>query len=538
MKKTYSVLLFVLILVFLVCMTSVFVACNKKDTDSASTHLHKYNTEEIVQNPTCTENGIKKYYCDSCDSELIEVIPALGHDLDNNNTCRRCGATDATQGFELELLDNGTYTIKAYSGTKTNLAVPSVYNGAAITRIESQAFLGCSGLSSLVVPNSIVTIDKGAFNGCGGLRSIVLPFVGGGDPTGSSGTFSSRTFNYRTFGFIFGSDTYEGSTNVEQSYGGYSFGWKIPSNLTSVSITGGELFDCSFIGCSMLTNVNLPNNITSIPQHCFDCCTSLETIILPKTVESIGDYAFLRCEKLESIYIGPKVEHIGNQVLAITNSLKEIVVDGDNAVYNSRGNCLIETASKTIIKGCNNSVVLADDDILVIADDAFSACTFTGTVVIPNSVIQIGRNAFNGCNLTTVTILRGIQRLEDGIFEGCSNLTTVLLSDGLKVIGNRAFQSSAIESIVIPDGVESIYHQVFCDCQNLTTVTIPASVIYLEMDVFLASPNLRDIYFGGTKEQWMSYCNGVEAFGPMKTFENWKSYPDTCIVHCLDGDIK
>ena len=111
------------------------------------------------------------------------------------------------------------------------------------TIIESDAFLGCSGLTSVTIPNSVTSIGDMAFSECTGLTSVTIP-------------------------------------NSVTSIGSYAFYY-----------------------CSGLTSVNIPNSVTTIGNGAFYNCTGLTSVTIPNSVTSIGEYAFGGCEGLPSVKI-------------------------------------------------------------------------------------------------------------------------------------------------------------------------------------------------------------------------------------------
>ena len=138
--------------------------------------------------------------------------------------------------------------------------------------------------------------------------------------------------------------------------------------------------DGAFSGCSGLTELTLPNSVTSIGDCAFYGCTGLTELILPNSVRSIGDIAFTYCSGLE-----------------------KITVESGNSCYDSRDNCnsIIDTEFNTLIVGCKNSV-------------------------IPNSVTSIGYYAFYGCSgLTELTLPDSVASIGDGAFICCSDLSKI-----------------------------------------------------------------------------------------------------------------
>ena len=122
------------------------------------------------------------------------------------------------------------------------------------------------------------------------------------------------------------------------------------------------------------TKVIIPETVESIGECAFKYCTSVESVVIPEGVKSIGRKAFEYCLNLKEIVISYTVEYIGSD--AFSNCLKRecICVEKGNAVYHSRGNCLIETARKFLVLGCNNSVIPDDGSVVTIGPYAFDGC--------------------------------------------------------------------------------------------------------------------------------------------------------------------
>ena len=160
--------------------------------------------------------------------------------------------------------------------------------------------------------------------------------------------------------------------------------------------------------------------------------------------------------------------------------LLSITVSEGNTVYHSVDNCIIETASKTLILGCEKSVIPTDGSVTSIGDNAFGGSNFT-SIEIPDSVTSIGNEAFQQCHkLTSIKIPDGVTSIGNDTFHWCTKLTSIEIPDGVTSIGNGAFQQCyKLTSVVIPESVTSIDSQAFGHCSALETIT-----------------------FTGTTEQW------------------------------------
>ena len=367
-----------------------------------------------------------------------------------NENCSECNCVEnATKGLDYFLSRDRTYYCISSLGSATddNIIIPSCYNNLPVTKILDNAFKNCKNIRSVVIPDSVIFIDLTAFLGCSNLTSIVIDK--------KNKVYDSRN-NCNAIIETATNTLLQGcSTTI------------IPDTVASI---GCDAFNC----CRNLTNIEISNSVENIGENAFFDCSSLISIEIPNAVKSIGDCAFVDCSSLTSIDIPDSVESIGFDAFEYCGSLTRIVADENNKVYDSRNNCnaLIETATNTLLRGCNITVI--PNTITSIENYAFSGCSCLATIDIPNSVRKIGESAFYDCSgLTNIVIPKSVKSIAGSTFFGCSSLISIEIPKSVKSIGNYAFyECNSLTNIVIPKSVKSIGECAFNGCGSLTRIVV------------------------------------------------------------------
>lgn len=194
-----------------------------------------------------------------------------------------------------------------------------------LMRLNKGAFQGCSGLKSVVIPNSVKSIGSSAFYGCN-VTDIYITDIGAWcDISGIKELMSYGSKNKKIY--LNGTEIKDlvipnGVTSID------SQAFYCCTNLTSVVIPDSvtSIGQSAFHGCTSLVSVTIGNSVTSIGQCAFDGCTSLTSVVIPDSVTSIGLCAFGWCTRLTSVIIGNSVTSIGQDVFYDCKSLTSIVI--------------------------------------------------------------------------------------------------------------------------------------------------------------------------------------------------------------------
>ena len=467
---------------------------------------------------------------------LLSTLTASAYDAEIDgiyyNLDRTSKQATVTSYNNTDNLNGEARPSNRYTGS---VAIPPtvMYDGVtySVTSIGDYAFSGCSGLTSIEIPNSVTSIGSSAFSGCYFEKQRFI----------NNSTLSENANNYWGANFV-DSSGYVINNGVLIKYLGKETSIKIPNSVISIG-------NSAFYGCSGLTSIEIPSSVTSIGNYAFSGCSGLTSIEIPSSVTSIGNYAFSGCtgnltincnipsassywysafsnSKFSSLKIGDGVDTIGDYAfygcssltsVAIENSVKSI---GNSAFYGCSGLTSIEIPSS----------------VTSIGNYAFSGCTGLTSVEIPNSVKSIGEDAFYNCSgLTSVTIGNGVTSIGNYAFYGCSGLTSITIGNGVTSIGNYAFSgctgnltvncnipyassyngafsNSKFSSLKIGDGVKTIGDNAFYGCSGLKSVTIGNSVTSIGNYAFYNCSGLTSVIIGNSVtsigEYILSGCSG------------------------------
>ena len=239
--------------------------------------------------------------------------------------------------------------ITGYKGIDNDLVIPDSIDNAVVTSIGEKAFAESNQFESITIPDSIGSIGEGAFDCREDLSKVYI-------------------------------NSLENWCKIDFK----DSGSQPMCNFADLYING-----------NLLTDLTVPDSITSINNYTFSGCTSITSVTLPNCITKICDDAFSFCDNLEKVEFGHELKSIGNYAFAYT-SLKNITIP-DSVTY----------IGDYAFSCCSFESIVIPDSLTSVNDYAFSYCNKLKTVIIPDSVTKIGYSAFDECLLISNVLFKG-----------------------------------------------------------------------------------------------------------------------------------
>ena len=371
----------------------------------------------------------------ACELGFYEYNNGGNNSSDNSqNQGNNSGNNNQNQGSNYSnFIFSGSSVRAVNTSISGAIVIPSEHNGTTITTIPANAFKDCTNITSIEVPESVTSIGAGAFSGCSALIDVTLPFVG------------SNRGNYglpaALFGYIFGSTSYEGGSMVEQ-YSPLKNTFYIPATLQSVTITNETAIgQGAFQNCSMLTEINLNNEITKVGISSFENCDNIAEINLPG-ITSIPSYLFKGCTSLSNFTISDSVNTIDSSIFAGCTGITSVEVPESvtsiGAGAFSGCSALIDITLPFIgsQKGNYNSAT-------ALFGYVFGTTSYEGgTKVEQHSPLK---NTFYIPSTLRIVKITNEIVIGDGAFQNCSMLTSLTINTRAQdFVGVNAFENTVI----------------------------------------------------------------------------------------------
>ena len=427
-------------------------------------------------------------------------------------------------------LSDGTLEVCGFTNNTgaVDLLIPSEYNGKAVTKIAESVFMGNHDIVSVTIPETITYIDSRAFAGCDNLEII----------------------NYNCIN-------------------AYLYYW------TNYSVSYSV-----FQGCNAVREINIGNNVESIPDYAFAGIdiNNISIFIIPENVKSIGqnifnnnviintlEYNAIECEvgvieswkyskyyykafpKLNTVIVGKNVNEIPSDTyrepFAETNLSTVIFKDG---IKNVSGFC-----------NCNEITdIYIPDGVEKISERAFMNCSKLETVIVPKSVTKVGKNAFYNTawlnnqpsgtvyinNLLyyykdstqdeDVVVREGTTEIVEGAFYDASHIKSIVIPGSVRRIYDYAFSNKGIESVSLGEGIIELGAGAFYGCQLLETIHLPNGLTIIGNNAFENCTSLKTAIIGdGVKTIGYGAFSGCSSLETVNIPNGLKELPSQYYRH-------
>ena len=321
-----------------------------------------------------------------------------------------------------------------------------------LEEIGDYAFLECKLITNLPNTDKLKKIGKETFKDCTNLgktatneKTDVIKWLSASKIT----TIGENCFENDTYltGEFLG--IINNSNNQKIAISGSIFTNTGITRVSDITSIGNIIADNQYSGSTKflskgeeVTEITIPNGVTSIGKNAFAGCTSITKVIIPNTVTSISQGAFMNCTNLTTIEFETGI------------NISEIPDDF-----------------------CYNNIELSN-------------------IVIPEKINKIGRRSFKNTNIQSLTIPSNVQIIGISAFEG-SKIINLTLNEGVTTLKQNAFRYIKAKKIVIPDTVVSVENTVFNCCENLESITLGKGMTRIPGYFISGCQNLSEVIVNG-----------------------------------------
>jgi hypothetical protein len=444
---------------------------------------------------------------------IPESVTSIGYNVFNGCT----GLTSVTLNSNAIVSKAYTYSdnIKNIFGNQ----VKEYVLGDDVTSIGSYAFYGCSGLTSVNIPNSVTSIGEYAFYSCSGITSV---------------TIGNSVTSINSYAF----SNCRGLTKVIVSNIAAWCRIPFPDAFANPLYYAHHLYSDEN---TEITELVIPDGVTSIGDYSFSGCSGLTSVTIPNSVTSIGDYSFSGCSGLTSVYVNwatpinisaDVFSNRQNANLYVPASSKDVYAAADywvefKEIKEKAGSHYTgDIITATTIEGIEMKFkVISPTEVEVctetIDQDVTGSFTIPETVGEEYHVTRIGVGAFFNYHMdevTAINIPNSVTSIGDYAFAFCGQFTSafsISIPDNVTTIGMYAFfMCKGLQSIELGSQLTSIGVNAFGFCESIKKIVCKAKTPPTCEESDLSSINKTDCKLYVPKGSLSAY----------QTADQWKDF--------------
>ena len=465
-------------------------------------------------------------------------------------------------------------------------SVTSMVIGEDITEIGNYAFGGCTSLTSVVIPNSVKKIDYNAFEHCTSLSSLEIPY--GVTEIGEyafavcsslesvkipssvkrierEAFFDCKRLSKVVLGDDFDNVTAEWFDSLEKAnpnyeivctkdsstYKAIELSQKLKMHNKEIALRiakDQKMAEVQKTGAEAL----IKSLLESIEESSFEIIsnTKSETIVLVKIAKNAGVF---KLDTDSSTWL-PKIQKAieifsdssksGAEIFEVIEKQKiplTEIPDEAKITLKAGSDGFLKIFASGELKRVyydNSLKNLELFGVTKIGEDAFfNDCVSLESVKIPDSVTEIGKNAFGYCiALPSVIIPNSVTKIGEYAFSKCKSLSSIKIPDSVTEIGRNAFaECKSLSSVESPNSVTKIDYDVFAECKSLSSVIIPNSVTKIEGWAFYKCKSLSSVVIPDSVTEIDKFalqnCNITELSHPCLTIKNGLAIQDNTVLY-------
>ena len=291
--------------------------------------------------------------------------------------------------FIYELSDDGSgVKIAQYKGQPLVCRIPEKIDGMPVVEISQWAFSKTKGLTTVIMPDTIVTIGSQLFASFNNLETV-----------------------------------------------------KLSSSLKTIPIS-------AFVGCKSLKKLTIPDSVTEIEDGAFRA-SGLETIYIPDSVTEIGEAAFIDCSALQSVRLSPSMKRISREMFVRCKSLSTLDIPRGITEIEDRAFSVCSSLSSLTIPdsvtklgnafASSGLVSIEIPDSVTEFKCSFTQCDYLTTLRLPNTLTRIEKglvcsDSSKPKNLQSVNLPASLKSMAYNAFYGLESLTELIIPDSLTEI--------------------------------------------------------------------------------------------------------